>query len=83
MPQRPGRDNPMRFDELKDTPVVSIAEGTKLNVRGTPSFFFGYPDPKNPKQMKAMQFVSGAVPIEQFKEALDKLLDPPKEGSSN
>jgi protein-disulfide isomerase len=26
---------------------ADVAEGTKLNVRGTPSFFFGVPDPKD------------------------------------
>src|SRR5438477_213392 len=62
---------------------ADIAEGTKLNVRGTPSFCFGVPDPKDPKRMKASKFISGAVPMDQFKEALDALLNPPKDGASN
>jgi protein-disulfide isomerase len=60
-----------------------IAEGTKLGVRGTPTFFFGYPDPKDPKRMRASKLLSGALPIEQFKETIDNLLNPPKEGASN
>jgi protein-disulfide isomerase len=63
---------------------ADVAEGTKLNVRGTPSFFFGVPDPKDPKRMKAVKFLSGALPMDQFKEEIDKLLNPPKEeGGAN
>jgi protein-disulfide isomerase len=54
-------------------------EGQKLGVRGTPAFFFGFADPKDPSKMKAVSMLSGAQPMAAFKDALDKLLNPPKE----
>jgi protein-disulfide isomerase len=55
-----------------------IQEGTKLGVRGTPAFFLGLTDTKSSK-IKAELMLSGAQPISAFKEAIDKLLNPPKE----
>ena len=63
---------------------ADVADGTRLNVKGTPSFFFGYPDPADPRKIKAAQFVTGAVPLDQFKEAIEKLLNRSREsGASN
>ncbi len=56
-----------------------LNEGQKVNVRGTPAFFFGLTDPKDPKQLKAVSMLSGAQPFSAFKEAIDKLLAPPEE----
>lgn len=58
---------------------TDIADGTKLNVRGTPTFFFGYPDEKDPSKLKAVKLLSGAQPLNAFTQILDALLDPPKE----
>jgi protein-disulfide isomerase len=55
------------------------ADGQKLGVRGTPTFFFGVADQKDPSKMKAVSMFSGAQPLTTFKDALDKLLNPPKE----
>jgi protein-disulfide isomerase len=55
------------------------AEGQKLGVKGTPSFFFGFADAKDPSKMKAVSMFSGAQPLTAFKDALDKLLNPSKE----
>jgi protein-disulfide isomerase len=60
-----------------------MAEGAKLGVRGTPTFFFGYVDPKDPTRMQAIKLLSGAQPLSAFKEIIDNLLNPPpaeKEG---
>ncbi len=62
---------------------ADMAEGTKLGVRGTPTFFFGYVDPKDPTRMQAHKLLSGAQPLAAFKEIIDNLLNPPpaeKEG---
>jgi len=58
---------------------ADIADGTKLNVRGTPTFFFGYPDPKDPSKLNAVKLLSGAQPLSAFTDVLDALLNPPKE----
>jgi protein-disulfide isomerase len=57
---------------------ADIAEGMKLNVRGTPTFFFGYMDPKDPKRMLAVELLSGAQPIQMFKDVIERLLNPPQ-----
>jgi protein-disulfide isomerase len=56
-----------------------LAEGQKYNVRGTPAFFFGT-EVKDSK-LHAVKFLSGALPIDKFKEVIDGLLNPPKEAS--
>jgi protein-disulfide isomerase len=58
------------------------AEGTKLQVTGTPSFFFGYADEKDPSKLKAVKKLSGAQPIAAFTDILDNLLNPAKEKDS-
>ncbi len=58
---------------------ADIADGAKLNVRGTPTFFFGYPDPKDPSKLNAVKLLSGAQPLSAFTAILDGLLNPPKE----
>jgi protein-disulfide isomerase len=55
-----------------------VADGNRLNVRGTPTFFFGYPDPKDPSRINAVKLMSGSQPIDAFAEILDGLLNPPK-----
>jgi len=55
------------------------ADGAKLNVRGTPTFFIGYPDPKDPSKLNAVKLLSGAQPLTAFTDILDALLNPPKE----
>jgi len=58
---------------------ADISDGGKLNVRGTPTFFFGYPDPKDPSKLNAVKLLSGAQPLSAFTDVLDALLNPPKE----
>jgi len=58
---------------------ADIADGTKLNVRGTPTFFIGYPDPKDPSKLNAVKLLSGAQPLSAFTDILDALLNPPKQ----
>ncbi len=67
------------MDSGKYASVVKadVAEGQKYNVRGTPSFFFGT-EMKDSK-LKAVKFLSGAVPLQNFKDIIDGLLNPAKE----
>jgi len=55
------------------------SDGAKLAVTGTPTFFFGYPDPKDPTRLIAVKKLGGAQPISAFTDILDGLLNPPKE----
>lgn len=66
----------MCFDGSKYVAKVNadLAEGLKLDVRGTPGFFLGYRDPKDPSRMQAVKFINGAVPLEEFKQTIDALL---------
>lgn len=62
---------------------ADLAEGAKLGVRGTPTFFLGYRDAANPKQMKAAEILRGALPLHQFQTAIEKLLNPPEHGAAS
>jgi protein-disulfide isomerase len=66
------------LDSGKYTSAVKddIAEGQKFNVRGTPSFFFG--TEMRDSKLKAVKFLSGAVPLQNFKEVIDNLLNAQK-----
>jgi protein-disulfide isomerase len=66
------------LDSGKYTALVKKNEndGMKVGVRGTPSFFLGYSEAG---KMKAVTMLSGAQPFTAFQDALDKLLNPPKE----
>jgi protein-disulfide isomerase len=57
--------------------MADVAEGQNFNVRGTPSFFFGT-EMKDSK-LKAVKFLSGAVPLKKFEDVIDNLLKPPTE----
>ena len=61
---------------------ADIADGTKLNVRGTPTFFFGYSDDKGQNKVKAVKLLSGSQPLSEYTDILDNLLNP-KEASAN
>jgi hypothetical protein len=54
-------------------------EGARFSVKGTPTFFFGITDPKDPSKIRAVKLLSGAVPFANFQEVLEGLLNPPKE----
>ena len=74
--------DPEKFQQCLDTGKYAakvkadLAEGQKYNVRGTPAFFFGT-EVKDSK-LHAVKFLSGAQPIDKFKEVIDGLLNPPK-----
>ena len=72
------------LDGAKFSPVIkkSIEEGQKAGLKGTPGFFLGLSDAKDSKTLKAVTFVNGAQPFSAFKEAIEKLLNPPKEESN-
>ncbi len=50
-----------------------LAEGQKAGVRGTPAFFLGLTDPKNPK-VKVQRTISGAQAYSGFQTAIEDLL---------
>ena len=52
----------------------SQALGTRLGVRGTPSFFVAITDPDNPQSVEAIEFIRGAVPLGEFTRAIDAAL---------
>jgi protein-disulfide isomerase len=52
------------------------AQGQKLGVQGTPNFFLGRADPKNPGQVILTQRIPGAVGYPVFSGAIDAMLAP-------
>ena len=56
----------------------SLKEGSKLGISGTPGFFLGKTDLKDPGKIMATEKIVGAVPFAKFKESIDKLLNPSK-----
>ena len=62
---------------------ADLEEGTRVGIRGTPTFFFGYLDPKDPNRVKAVQGFAGAQPLAQFKQVIDRLLNAPKPDAAN
>lgn len=52
----------------------SQALGTRLGVRGTPSFFVAITDPDDPQSVEAIEFIRGAVPLGEFDRAIDAAL---------
>lgn len=58
---------------------ADFAEGSKLGIRGTPTFLLGTTDPENPGRYKATRILRGALPFASFKEAIDGLLNPKSE----
>jgi len=61
---------------------ADFADGIKVNVRGTPTFFFGYADEKDPTRVKALKLLSGAQPLNTFTDILDNLLNPPTQATN-
>ena len=57
--------------------TASIREGQKAGVTGTPAFFLGYTQADS-TEVKAVKFLSGALPFPMLKEQVDKLLDAKK-----
>jgi protein-disulfide isomerase len=53
---------------------ASLKEGQNAGVTGTPAFFLGYTQADG-AEVKAIKFLSGALPFATFKELIDKLLD--------
>jgi len=53
----------------------SVADGQKVGVRATPSFFLGQAD-SNKRDFHASTYIEGAQPYTVFKEAIEKMLSP-------
>ena len=56
---------------------ASLKEGQSAGVTGTPAFFLGYTQ-GDAATVKAVKFLSGALPFNTFKDSIDKLLDAKK-----
>jgi protein-disulfide isomerase len=56
---------------------ASLQEGQHAGVTGTPAFFLGYTQADG-REVKAVKFLTGALPFTTFKEQIDKLLDATK-----
>ena len=67
------------LDSGKYTATIdaSLKEGQSAGVTGTPAFFLGYTQ-RGEGTVKAVKFLSGALPFNTFKENIDKLLDAKK-----
>jgi protein-disulfide isomerase len=51
----------------------SLKDGQSAGVRGTPAFVLGYTQ-SDGAEVKAVKFLSGALPFNTFKESIDQLL---------
>ena len=56
---------------------ADLAEGLRIGVEGTPSFFFGYRDEKDSTKVLALKMLTGSQPESSFTQILEYLLDPP------
>jgi protein-disulfide isomerase len=59
-----------------------VADGAKLRVSGTPGFYFGFADAKEPGKIRAVKLLSGAQPIGAFTELIEGLLNPVAAGAT-
>ena len=57
--------------------TASLKEGQSAGVTGTPAFFLGYTQADS-TEIKAIKFLSGALPFATFKDQIDKLLETKK-----
>jgi protein-disulfide isomerase len=55
---------------------ADFAEGSKLGIRGTPTFLLGTTSSEDPTRFTATKVLRGALPFASFKEAIDGLLNP-------
>jgi protein-disulfide isomerase len=63
--------------KYSDKITASLQAGQKVGVTGTPAFFLGYTQGDG-AEVKAVKFLSGALPFTTFKDNIDKLLDAQK-----
>jgi len=54
-----------------------LEEGRELKVPGTPSFYFGYSDPADPLQVRAVKLLVGSHTFKVFEDVIGSLLNPP------
>jgi protein-disulfide isomerase len=55
-----------------------IESGSQAGVDGTPTFIIGLIDPEHPEQVKTVQRIVGAQPLDSFASAIDQVLAQPK-----
>jgi protein-disulfide isomerase len=60
--------------------ATDLAEGQDLGVSGTPTFFMGYADTKNPSRVQAVRSVAGNAPYREFQKAIEEALEAAKQG---
>ena len=66
----------MNDGKYADAIRADIAVAQKLGINGTPSFLLALTDPKDPKQVKGLTLIRGAMPFNTFKTEIDKALAP-------
>lgn len=54
-----------------------MSEGRKAGATGTPTTLLGYIE-QNGTKVRAVKLIKGAAPYDQYKEEIEKLLNPPK-----
>jgi len=73
----PGFKSCLGSGKYSDKINASLKEGQKVGVTGTPAFLLGYTQGDG-TEVKAVKFLSGALPFPTFKDNIDKLLDAKK-----
>ena len=68
------------LDSGKEATTIraSLQEGQKYGITGTPAFYLGTYEAKQ-SRVKAVSFLNGAQPYTAFQQAIDKILNPPKD----
>ena len=66
----------MDSGKYEEQSKASVAEGTKVGVRGTPSFLLGLTEPDG--TVKATKLIRGAQPYPVFQQQINALLTRPK-----
>jgi protein-disulfide isomerase len=61
--------------------AADLAEGREVGVSGTPTFFIGYADVKNPSRIKAVRSIPGNAPYREFEKAIGEALEAWKRGA--
>jgi predicted DsbA family dithiol-disulfide isomerase len=64
----------MRSNKYKEEVSQDAAIAQKLGINGVPGFIIASIDPQNPKKVKGISFIRGALPFANFQKELDSAL---------
>jgi predicted DsbA family dithiol-disulfide isomerase len=78
-----------RFEECVDTGQASakvqsdLEQGRKIKTPGTPSFYFGNPDPEDPSTIHAVKLLVGSQTFHVFTDLFEEFLNPVNSQAQN